>query len=339
MAKHENIIPVKKVMRSLTIMEQAHKKNILASRAFKTLTNTDAWSFVENELQRSTCHEQLIDPLGMAQVFNKYFQMQWNQCCYNMVDGERLIDGYTGMPDYQLHYWLDNTLNAYCQTQHNGLITANNYYAIPRIIVENAGISNANSCVIPAPLGSLWKDHISEKRGEAIAPKKKKLIRFVSSWDISKLERFVNNIQIQKTDYSRPLNLITREFPLFNLIFNDFEKSSELKDVFANLKEFKKRLKTHTYLLEVIAIAFYYSLVTMDEDNFLFKIRALKFTTVDAETGKEMEDKAAIKKVIDITKCAMMAFTNIDPASSLDEMNEFYQTIFTYPAKPLFEYD
>lgn len=339
MKKPENVISAKKFSRSLTIQEQAHRKNILASRIFKILTGTLAWSFVENELQRSVCHEKLIDPLSMAKVFNKYFQMQKNQHCYNMIDGERIIDSYTGMPDFRLHYWIDTTLNAYCHTQHNGLIRPENYFAVPRVIVANAGISDGRNCRFDAPLGDLWAENVAAQKGEVGSPKKKNLLRYVSGWDVHKLERFIDNVELHKPDYSRPMSLIMEDLPLFNFILKSFEKVVELKDVIGNLIELRKRLKTHVYLLEVMSIAFYYSLVTVDEDNFLFKIKTIKFVTIDGKTGDEVEDKEIVKRVIDITRSSIMTFINIDPASNLEEMNEFYQSMFTYPAKPLFEYD
>jgi hypothetical protein len=349
MQKPRKIISGKEATRSMTIQENTLKKNILASRTLKILTSTPAWAFVEKEVKNSSCPENDITPDDLIGLFNKYFEMQRNSFIYNMAEGVRFIDDNTGLPDYHLYYWLDMNLNAYCQPEFNGILCFSNYYSLPTMIKSESGVSDVlNSRVnAPEPLASLCLNWKAERSGPADAPRKNKLLRFISTWGARDLERFMNGINLPKFDYSKAMNLNIKESPLFWRMFDDFKNEAGFGDLMCNFMEFKKILKSHTFLMEVVAIAFYHSLATLDEHQFLVKAASLNFSGSNSqpqdgekkEGGEGEGENNEIKNFIDIIRQTTVAFIDIDPVSQISAMNNYYQKMFSYPAKELSEYD
>lgn len=349
MQKPRNIISGNKTSHSLTIQENTLKKNILASRTLKILTSTPAWTFVEKEVKNSSCPENDITPDDLIGLFNKYFEMQRNSFIYNMAEGLRFTDDNTGLPDYHLYYWLDMTLNAYCQPEFNGILCFSNYYSLPTMIKSDSGVSDVlNSRVnAPEPLASLCLNWKAERSGPADAPRKNKLLRFISNWSARDLERFMNGIQLPKFDYSKAMNLNMKESPLFWRMFDDFKNEAEFGDLMCNFMEFNTNLKSHTFLLEVVAIAFYHSLATLDEHQFLVKAANLNFSGSNSqpqdeekkEGEDEKEENSEIKNFIDIIRQTIIAFIKIDPVNQMPAMNSYYLKMFSYQPKELTEYD
>jgi hypothetical protein len=331
-----------KMMSHIEKQNNERKKAILSSRKVALITKSEAWEFAEMEYKKYAGSIDTIKPDDIADIINAYTKMQKEQQHYNMINGQERISN-AGIVQLKPRVWFYMTLAPKYPVQFGGSLFEGNYIPVPVYFVSKVGFVDYPES--PTPFQErLWIKGEPVQEPEPGEKKPGKLFNFISKRILRDVESFFNKIKVYQPDYRKRNELQIIDIPLYHQVVTDYKNARILSKVVAAFENLKKQLKKdEVWLLEMAAIAFYYSILTYDEKEFIKNVLDLTEDKKDDKQGKDHKPDDAThdskRKLVEEIQITVLEYTGIDFNNERDKMNDFYKQMFTHPAKSLFEYE